>query len=107
MSNLGPYQQLTTRAGQLGGVDALIESIEKSAVLEAAPKQVGLGVVGTLGAVGVVYAGVKVHHRRERRRAETVKSGEQAKTALTKVFSGDEDIASDGADSSEPTAEGE
>lgn len=107
MSSLGPYQELTTRASRLGGVDALIVSIEKSAVLKAAPKQVGLGVVGTLGAVCLVYAGVKVHHRWERRHTETIKSGEQAKTELTEVFSGDEDTASDGADSPEPTAEGE
>lgn len=106
MSNWGPYQEITTRAGQLGGVDALVLSIEKSAVLKAAPKLVGLGVIGTLGAVGAVYVGVKktshVRHRWEQHRAGTINSGEQAKTDLTDLLD-DEDIDSDGADSNEQT----
>lgn len=105
MSNLGPYQDFTTRASQHGGVVALIERIEKSAVLKAAPKQVGLGFVSGLGVVGVVYAGVKVHHRWERRRAETFESGEQAKTEVAQLLD-DEDTGHDGVDSHEQT-EGE
>lgn len=106
MSNWSAYQELTTRAGQLGGVEALVQSIEKSAVLKAAPKLVGLGVVGTLGAVSAMYVGVKktgpLRDRWEQHRARTVDAGEQSKTDLADLLE-DEELDTDRADSNEQT----
>ncbi|ROQ40682.1 hypothetical protein EDF46_0041 [Frondihabitans sp. PhB188] len=45
MSNLGKYQDITTWAKDVGGVDKLIEAIGSEAVLKAAPKLVGVGIV--------------------------------------------------------------
>lgn len=55
MGNLGQYQDLTTLAKSLGGVENLIQSIEKGAVSKAAPRQISTGVI--LG--GVLYVGGK------------------------------------------------
>lgn len=107
MGNLGRYQEITTRASQLGGVDELIASIEKSAVLRAAPKQVGIGVVGALGAIGLVYTSAKVYRWRQELRAERIESGEQARNEVAERLSVDEAIVSDGGEGQELTGEGE
>lgn len=50
MGNLGPYQEITTLAKSMGGVDALIKSIELDAVKKAAPVLLGVGAVIGIGA---------------------------------------------------------
>jgi hypothetical protein len=51
MSNLGPYQEITTAAGKVGGIDRYLEIIQKTAVQRAAPSMyaTGLGVGAAIG----------------------------------------------------------
>jgi hypothetical protein len=55
MGNLGPYQDITTLAKKLGGVDNLIKTIEFDAVKRAAPVLLGVG----LGLGALVGAGAR------------------------------------------------
>lgn len=62
MSNLGPYQQITTLAKSLGGVEKLVHHIEAAAVTKAAPRHIAVGVV--IG--GLLVGGGKVLYDRYR-----------------------------------------
>lgn len=62
MSNLGPYQEITTLAKSLGGVEKLVHDIEAAAVTKAAPRHVAVGVV--IG--GLLVGGGKVLYDRYR-----------------------------------------
>lgn len=54
MGNLGLYQDFVTNAKAAGGVEKLIESIEKSAAMKAMPKAFAAGVgVTAAAALGV------------------------------------------------------
>lgn len=55
MGNLGAYQDIVVKAKDAGGVEMLIESIEKSAALKAMPKAFAVG-VGFTAAIGVHVA---------------------------------------------------
>jgi negative regulator of sigma E activity len=58
VGNLGPYQDFVTNAKAAGGVEKLIESIEKSAAMKAMPKAfaagVGVTAAATLGVTAIV-----------------------------------------------------
>jgi len=73
MSNLGPYQDITTAAKQAGGVDAWIKTIEDTAVAERAPAIFGKGAGAGLLVAGVLAGGVKLTQvvlvRQQERRA--------------------------------------
>ncbi|AOY74473.1 hypothetical protein ARZXY2_4974 (plasmid) [Arthrobacter sp. ZXY-2] len=49
MGNLGLYQEITTLAKSLGGVDNLIKAIETGAVKKAAPALLAAGAVAGVG----------------------------------------------------------
>lgn len=56
MGNLGEYQDIVMAAKEAGGVDKLIEQIEKGAVSRAAPR---IRMTGALvGALGTAATGV-------------------------------------------------
>lgn len=57
MGNLGLYQEITTLAKDMGGVDKLIKQIEFDAVKKAAPVLVGAGALIALGAKSGIHAG--------------------------------------------------
>ncbi|QHC65087.1 hypothetical protein GSU69_19735 (plasmid) [Rathayibacter festucae] len=59
MSNLGAYESFTTRAGSVGGVENLIEIIEKAAVAKSGPKLIAGGLAAGL----VVAAGAHQLYR--------------------------------------------
>ncbi|QHC65655.1 hypothetical protein GSU68_03040 [Rathayibacter sp. VKM Ac-2759] len=59
MSNLGAYESFTTQAGSVGGVENLIEIIEKAAVSKSAPKLIAGGLAAGL----VVAAGAHQLYR--------------------------------------------
>lgn len=54
MGNLGAYQDIVVKAKDAGGVEKLVESIEKSAALKAMPKGFAAGVAATIAAVAAV-----------------------------------------------------
>jgi hypothetical protein len=54
VGNLGAYQDIVVKAKDAGGVEKLIESIEKSAALKAMPKGFAAGVAATIAAVAAV-----------------------------------------------------
>lgn len=57
MGNLGAYEDIVVRAKEAGGVDMLIESIERSSAFRAMPKAFVAGAgVATVLAVGVTAA---------------------------------------------------
>lgn len=57
MGNLGAYEGIVVRAKEAGGVDMLIDSIERSAAFRAMPKAFVAGAgVATVLAVGVTAA---------------------------------------------------
>lgn len=71
MGNLGPYQDIVTNAKAAGGVEKLIESIEKSAAAKAMPKAFAAGVAVTAaGAVGVAAIIKRASKLAEAREAE-------------------------------------
>lgn len=54
MGNLGAYQDFVVKAKDAGGVERLIEGIEKSAALKAMPKGFAAGVAATLAIAAAV-----------------------------------------------------
>ena len=86
MSNLGPYQEFTTQAKAAGGVDALLDTIKRDAVIEAAPKQEGKGIIiGVL--ITATLAGIVElirHKKHERDQSnQNAKKAEETLHALT------------------------
>lgn len=79
MSNLGPYQDITTAAKAAGGVDLLIKAIEKGAVQKAAPSLLGTG-LGAGVALGV-GASLGVKRWLDQRQADK-EAAEEAKVQL-------------------------
>ena len=88
MSNLGAYQEITTRAAKMGGVDALVSSIGRDAVARSAPGLVGVGVVvgGLVGGAVVRWGAPRIQSWWEARRADTIQAGEQAKQDLATLL---------------------
>lgn len=64
MGNLGAYQDIVVKAKDAGGVEMLIESIEKSAAMKAMPKAFVAGVGVTAAAALGVTAMVKRYSKR-------------------------------------------
>ena len=82
MGNLGAYQDIVTNAKAAGGVEKLIESIEKSAAAKAMPKAFAAGAAVTAAAaVGVTAIVKQVSKRIEARKAEA----NQAKARLASI----------------------
>lgn len=70
VGNLGRYQEIIELAKSAGGVDAMIEQIERGAVTKAAPKLVGITLVvgaaiGACATTGVSRVKQAAGHRRE------------------------------------------
>ena len=83
MGNLGSYQDIVTEAHRLGGVEQLIESIEKAATTRAVPRAFASGAVATaVLALGVAAAARAWSKRVARHEAEA----EDAKVRLTDVI---------------------
>lgn len=81
MGNLGPYQDIVTEARRLGGVEQLIESVEKAAMARAMPKAFAAGMAVTaVGAAGVAAIIKRISKRAEVREAEA----DEAKARLTR-----------------------
>lgn len=95
MGNLGAYQDIVVRAKDAGGVEMLINSIEKSAALKALPKGFAAGVVATIGAVAVVKQYTK--------RSKTYEAeADRAKATLAEEVSGADNGS---AEAEEPTGQ--
>ena len=86
MSNLGPYQEFTTQAKAAGGVGALLDTIKRDAVSEAAPKYerrgVIVGAIITAAAFGIAKLLRSKQHEREQN-SRNAKKAEKALHALT------------------------
>ncbi len=86
MSNLGPYQEFTTQAKAAGGVGALLDTIKRDAVSEAAPKYerrgVIVGAIITAAAFGIAKLLRSKQHEREQN-SRNAKKAEKALRALT------------------------
>ncbi|MFF0393588.1 hypothetical protein ACFYS8_33545 [Kitasatospora sp. NPDC004615] len=82
MSNLGKYQDIVMEAKRAGGVDKLIEIIEKNAAGKSHAKGVKDGAVGTV-AVAVLIAGGAVAKRAWNRRK--TRQAEEAKAQLRTI----------------------
>ena len=74
MGNLGSYQDIVTEAHRAGGVEQLIESIEKAAAARAMPRAFAAGALVT--GVLAVGAGAVVKVLRERMAAREAKASE-------------------------------
>lgn len=75
MSNLGRYQDLTTLAKDVGGVDALLAQVRSKAVTRAAGPLIGTGLL-----TGIVLAEVGGAVWRRYQRSQ--RDGEKAEEAL-------------------------
>lgn len=86
MSNLGLYQEFTIQAKAAGGVDALLDEIERTAVSEAAPNLTGRGIIGgaiaAVALLGVAEFLFNKHHARNQR-IRAAKKAENTLPALT------------------------
>lgn len=83
MGNLGAYQDIVVKAKDAGGVEMLIESIEKAAVSKATPKAFVAGVGVTAVAALGVTATIKMYAKRiEAHEAEA----DRAKAQLSADF---------------------
>jgi hypothetical protein len=92
MSNLGAYKSFSTEAASVGGVENMIEMIEKAAVAKSAPKLIAGGLaVGLAAAAGAQqlyrFGSAKVAERKERQAA--------AEAAKEKLRTSDEDTDTD------------
>lgn len=85
MSNLGPYQDFTTKAARSGGIANLIKEIEAGAVANAAPgligKGAGIGAAITFGAVLAIAAGKHLWDTKKNRECAAIKAKEHLKLA--------------------------
>lgn len=90
VGNLGPYQEIVMRAKDVGGVDQLIQSIEKAAELRSAPKFVAMG---ALAGAGGVAGAVAVRSAFQKRLALREAAADEARAHLTELAakSGPED----------------
>ncbi|GAB3781520.1 hypothetical protein [Nocardioides ungokensis] len=78
MGNLGAYQDIVVKAKDAGGVEKLIESIEKAAAWKAMPKGFAAGIAATIAAVAVVkqYSKRGDAHEAEANRAKAQLTGD-------------------------------
>lgn len=85
MSNLGPYQDFTTKAARAGGVATLIKEIEAGAVANASPgligKGAGIGAAITVGAVLAIAAGKHLWDTKKNRESAAIKAKEHLRLA--------------------------
>ena len=95
MGNLGPYQDIVVKAKDAGGVEKLIESIEKSAALKAIPKGFAAGVAATIAAVAVVKQYSK---RSEAREAEAHEAKAQLASIVEETSAGQDAVPDDNRD---------
>lgn len=80
MGNLGAYQDIVVKAKDAGGVEMLIESIEKSAALKAMPKAFVAGVGFTAATALGVTAIIRTYSKRS---AAHEAAADRAKAQLT------------------------
>jgi hypothetical protein len=90
MGNLGPYEEITTLAKRLGGVDNLIKSIEVDAVKKAAPVLLGVGAVIGLGAKQAIDAGKRGWTKYKASGATAAAAKEQLKAIVEESMKADE-----------------
>lgn len=99
MGNLGAYQDIVVKAKDAGGVEMLIESIEKSAALKAMPKAfvagIGFTAVTALGVTAIIRAYSK---RSAAHEVEAVRAKAQLSTDLDEAMGSDELQIEDGTD---------
>lgn len=86
MSNLGMYQDITTLAAKLGGVDNLIKTIEKGAankaLKQAGPVLVGVGVLIGAGAKPAIDAGKNALAKYKESQAAAAEAKQQLKSIV-------------------------
>lgn len=82
MGNLGRYQEITTLAKKLGGVDQLIKSIEFDAVKKAAPVLLGLGALIGVGARPCIDVSKRGWRKYKKSGAVAEEAKEQLKTIV-------------------------
>ena len=88
MGNLGPYEQITTLAKQLGGVENLVKSIEASGAAKAAPKVVIVtGVTAVALTAGVMTGGRALLARYRATRAAGAAAAGELKAAVAETSS--------------------
>ncbi|OKJ05244.1 hypothetical protein [Kitasatospora sp. CB01950] len=79
MSNLGRYQDIVTEAKLAGGVDKLIEIIEKTAAGKGHTRGVRNGAVGTMAVAALIAGGAVTKRAWDRRKT---RQAQQAKEQL-------------------------
>ena len=96
MGNLGKYQDIVTEAKLAGGVDKLIEIIEKAAAAKEFPKTFGKGVgTGALATLGTGVVVVAMRRLLERKKAREALANEAKEQLIAEL---EESMKSDGAD---------
>lgn len=95
--NLGGYQDIVTKAKQLGGVDNLINAIEAGAVAKASPKifakGAGAGALGMLLVTGLAVGGKRVVDSKRARERAACEAKEQLKAEVGLPNPEDPDVA--------------
>ena len=82
MGNLGLYQDITTLAKSMGGVDKMIKAIEVDAVKKAAPLLIGVGALIATGAKPVISAGRRGWGKYKESGVAAARAKEQLKSAV-------------------------
>lgn len=96
MGNLGPYQDIVVKAKDAGGVERLIEAIEKAAAAKAMPKAFAAGVAVTAAAAGGVAAIVKrASKRAEAREAEANEAKARLASIVDEASAGQDAVPDD------------
>lgn len=105
MGNLGKYQDIVTAAKEAGGVDKLIEQIEKGAVSRAAPRIHREGAVaGALGTAAMGAAVMAAKRYRDNKKAREALA-ETAKAQLKAAVEGSPSVEGAGPESGEDAKE--
>ena len=105
MGNLGKYQDIVVAAKEVGGVDKLIEQIEKGAVSKAAPRIRRKGaLVGALGTAATGVAAMAAKRYLDNKKAREALA-EDAKAQLKAAVEGSPNAEGAGPESDEDAAE--
>lgn len=90
MGNLGLYQEITTLAKSMGGVDKMIKTIEFDAVKKAAPVLLGVGALIGAGAKPVFDAGKRGWAKYKDSGAAAAEAKEQLKAIVEESMNADD-----------------
>jgi hypothetical protein len=94
VSNLGPYQEITTLAKSLGGVDKMIKTIEsdaaKKVLMKAGPVLLAVGALAGVGATKGIDAGKNAWAKYKEGEAAAAEAKEQLKAIVEESTNSDD-----------------